>query len=413
MPDGAPVIEVPLLAVTAAAHGLEAAPSGVPGTVGYEQAIDDHDPWTEPAEAPPMSIIYTSGTTGRPKGILRRPSSDQAGLLAMISQVLGLGPGRVTLQPAPMYHTAPNVHSIFSVALGMDQTLMPRFDPEAFLALVERHRVTTVQMVPTMFVRLLKLPAAVRERYDVSSLREIVHAAAPCPVDVKQAMIDWFGPIVTEYYGGSESGPVVLCTSEQWLRHPGTVGAPLPGADVRIYPLDAEPGTLDGALGACHTGEIYLRPPPSWPQFTYHDNPDGRSAIARGEYFTQGDVGYQDEDGYLFLTDRAIDMIVSGGVNIYPAEIEACLIARPEVRDAAVFGVPDEQYGESVAAHLELQDGAVLTEDDVRAHVRDTLAGYKVPRVVVFDDALPREDTGKLFKRRIRDRYWQGRERAI
>jgi long-chain acyl-CoA synthetase len=246
-----------------------------------------------------------------------------------------------------------------------------------------------------------------RRRYDLSSLRAIVHAAAPCPAHVKRQMIEWLGPIVLEYYGGSETGPIVACDSAGWLAHPGTVGCAVDGADVRVDDAQGRP------LPAGEVGEIYVKPPRYWPGFTYLGDDAKRRSIERDGYLTVGDVGYVDEDGYLFLTDRASDMVISGGVNIYPAEIEAALHKLPGVRDAAVFGIPDAEYGEALAAHVDAAPEAGLTEQQVRDHVRSELAGYKVPKVVVFDDDLPREDSGKLFKRRLRDRYWAETGRSI
>jgi long-chain acyl-CoA synthetase len=404
------VLEVALPVELVQAYGMSqeaAAPSGRHPLL--DSWLAEHEPLDERAAAPPMSVIYTSGTTGRPKAILRStPSPDMtAKLLAGVMEVFGLAPGMRTLVPAPLYHTAPNIHATFAAALELDLTLMPRFDAEQLLALVQAKGIQHIQMVPTMFVRLLALPQPIRSRYDLSSLRAVVHAAAPCPVHVKQAMIDWLGPIVREYYGGSEVGPIVSCDSAGWLAHPGTVGRPIEGADVRVHAPDGE------LLAAGQVGEIYLKPPPYWPQFTYLGDEEKRRSIERDGYLTLGDVGYLDEDGYLFLTDRASDMVISGGVNIYPAEIEAVLHTLPGVRDVAVFGIPDERYGEALAAHIDAAPEAGLTEEAVRDHVRRELAGYKVPKVVVFDDELPREDSGKLFKRRLRDRYWAQTNRRI
>jgi long-chain acyl-CoA synthetase len=288
----------------------------------------------------------------------------------------------------------------------MDMTIMPRFDAEEFLRLVQEHRVTVVQMVPTMFVRMLALPEDVRSRYDLSSLRRVVHAAAPCPPDVKRAIIDWLGPIVDEYYGGTETGPVVFCSSEEWLAHPGTVGRPIKHA--RISVLDADGREVPTG----ESGEVFMWLD-VWPNFTYENDPDKRRAIERDGLVSCGDVGYLDGDGYLYLNDRRSDMVISGGVNIYPAEIEACLLALPGVRDCAVFGIPDDEFGEALAAYVEPLDGHPLTPDHVRSHVRANLASYKTPRVVELTRELPREDSGKIFKRRLREPYWRGRERAI
>ncbi|MCZ8381283.1 AMP-binding protein [Mycobacterium sp. CPCC 205372] len=376
----------------------------------YEEWLAESEPVSDSAAVSAgLGTIYTSGTTGRPKGIVREPVSAES-MMAMAMTMMtrmGLAPGGRTMIPAPMYHTAPNTMATFAVRLMMDTTILARFDPEEFLAAVERHRIEQVQMVPTMFTRLLRLPVDVRNSYDLSSLRSVVHSAAPCPKHVKQQMIDWLGPIITEYYGGSETGPIVWCTAEEWLAHPGTVGAPTDGAAVRIVRDD---GT-EAAVG--EVGMVYVKPADYWPGFTYLGDDEKRRNMELDGFVTVGDMGLLNEDGYLFLTDRSSDMVISGGVNIYPAETEAALSELPGVRDCAVFGVPDEEYGESLAAHIETDRAAGLTEDDVRSFLRSRLAGYKVPKLIVFDDALPREESGKLFKRIIRESYWQGSDNKI
>ena len=392
--------------VVAVAAGEDApAPAGAHDWSRWMAALE---PWQDPPEAAPVSIIYTSGTTGKPKGVVRTPSSDakREETRAMLAEIFRLGEGERTVIPAPLYHTAPNVYALACALLGMDVTIMERFDAEEFLRIVHEQRVTVVQMVPTMFVRMLALPPKVREAYDLSSLRWVVHAAAPCPPEVKRAMIEWLGPIVAEYYGGTETGPVTYCTSEEWLAHPGTVGRPLQKARIAIVGEDGE------ELPTGESGEIY-----SWldvfPDFTYAGDEEKRRAVDRDGLVSCGDIGYLDEDGFLYLNDRRSDMVISGGVNIYPAEIEACLHALDGVRDCAVFGIPDEEFGEALAGHVELDEGATLGEEAVREHVRANLAGYKTPRVVRFEESLPREDSGKIFKRRLREPYWAGRERAI
>lgn len=401
-------------AVTGERPLIEVVPGGTDGATPtgrhptYEDWLAGHEPWAEPPTQTPQSMIYTSGTTGRPKGIIRArttPEQSQASA-AVVMRAFGLTPDMRTLVPAPIYHTAPNVHCLISAAAGIDLTIMPWFDPEELLRLIQANRINHFQAVPTMFGRLLQLPAEVRNRYDLSSLQAIVHAAAPCPPEIKRRIIDWLGPIVREYYGGSETGACVVCDSAQWLAHPGTVGAPLGDASIRIYSPDGD------VLPPGESGQVYMRPPSGWPDFTYHRDDAKRQAIERDGHLDIGDVGYLDHDGFLYLNDRSTDMIISGGVNIYPAEIEACLLELPGVTDVAVFGIPDDDFGEAVAAHVEATSAtsatsaAGVTEDDVREHVRTHLAGYKVPKLVVFDDDLPREDTGKLFKRRIRARYW-------
>ena len=394
--QGVEIVELPV----PPAYPATAAPSG--RHVEYETWLAGQPPWAQPAASAPMSMIYTSGTTGAPKGVRRAPTTAEqdVGIGEMVSLGFGLLPGMRTLIPAPVYHTAPNTHLHMGFALGCDITLMPRFDPEGFLELVQRHRIEHTQMVPTMFTRLLALPREVRDRYDLSSLRCIVHAAAPCPVHTKREMIEWLGPIVTEYYGGTESGIVVYCDSAEWLAHPGTVGRPMSDGAVRIL------GPEGQELPIGQEGEVFLRPPSAWPEFTYENDPAKRASIERDGFVTLGDVGRVDADGFLYLTDRVKDMVIAGGVNIYPVEIEQCLLTLKGVRDVAVFGIPDADRGEALAAHVELEPGARLTEDEIRDHVRGRLASYKVPRHVVFDDRLPREDTGKLFKRRLREAYW-------
>lgn len=362
---------------------------------------EQHDRIDTPP-TPPLSVIYTSGTTGQPKGILRDPMipEQRPAVTQRLFRAFGLTPELRTLVPAPLYHSAPNAHSLFAAAAGIDLTIMPRFDPREFLATIQRHRIGHTQVVPTMFVRLLQLPEEERTSYNLSSLAAVVHAAAPCPPEVKRQMIDWFGPIILEYYGGSEIGTVVSCDSAEWLAHPGTVGRPLDGCDVKIY-------LPDGTEAPTGTpGEVYLSPGPTWPNFTYIGNDAKRAAMERDGYLTIGDGGWLDADGFLYLNDRINDMVISGGVNIYPAEIEQCLITLPGVRDVAVFGIPDAEYGEALAAHVDTDPSSGLTEHDIREHVRRNLANYKVPKVVVLDRELPREESGKLFKRRIRAKYW-------
>jgi long-chain acyl-CoA synthetase len=311
----------------------------------------------------------------------------------------GLRPGMRTLIPAPLYHSAPNAHALFSVAAGFDLTIMPRFTPREFLATIERHGIQHTQMVPTMFVRLLQLPDEERFSYDLSSLVSVVHAAAPCSPEVKRRMIDWWGPIILEYYGGTESGCMVSCTSQEWLEHEGTVGRALPGCDVKIVREDGS----EAPTG--ESGEVYLNPGAQWPDFTYIGNDEKRRSIDRDGYITLGDGGHLDEDGFLYITDRLSDMVISGGVNIYPVEIEKFLAGVSGVRDAAVFGIPDPEMGEILAAHVDTDPESGMTEDDIRAAVKQGLAGYKVPRHVVIDRDLPRDESGKLFKRKIRARY--------
>jgi long-chain acyl-CoA synthetase len=284
--------------------------------------------------------------------------------------------------------------------------LMPRFDPLGLLELIERERLDTMFMVPTMFIRLLKLPEEMRHKFDLSSLRFVMHAAAPCPHDVKQAMIEWWGPVINEFYGSTESSAVTLASSADTLRKPGTVGRAVEGAELRILDDDGR------ILPAGEVGEIFTRFA-EMPDFTYHNKPSERAKIDRDGFITSGDVGYLDADGYLFLCDRKRDMVISGGVNIYPAEIEAVLHAMPGVKDCAVFGIPDAEFGERLMAVVEPADGIALSAQGVQAYLRKHLADYKVPRAIEIGRDLPREDSGKIFKRRLRDPYWQGQGRQI
>ncbi len=400
-PDGVEVVGVPVPPEIRAGYQLgESAPAD---GHRYEAWVRDLEPWGEPPETAPLSVIYTSGTTGRPKGVVRTQQQDEGAsqqLRDFLAGIFGLREGAVTVIPAPMYHSAPNAYTLGAAVRLIDQTLMPRFDAEGLLRLIDEKRVTAVQMVPTMFVRLLQLPEEIRAKYDLSSLEVVVHAAAPCPPAIKHAMIEWLGPIVTEYYGSTETGPVVHCTSEEWLTHPGTVGRAVPGGVVKVY------GDDGSELGPGESGDVYVRLD-AVPDFTYRGDDAKRASIERDGLVTAGDVGYLDEDGFLYLNDRRNDMVISGGVNIYPAEIEACLHTLDGVRDCAVFGIPDERMGEAVCAYVEPDPAAGLSADAVRSHVDTHLARYKVPKVVEFSDQLPREETGKVFKRLLKEPYWR------
>jgi len=335
------------------------------------------------------------------------PTAEQSATAErMRGMIYGLRPGARALLPGPLYHSAPNSFGLRSGRLGGALVLMPRFDPEEFLRLVEAERVDTMFMVPTMFIRLMRLPEDVRRTYDVSSLRHVIHAAAPCPADVKRAMIEWWGPVIYEFYGSTESGAVTFANSEDALKKPGTVGKISPGAELRFIGDDGR------VLPQGEIGEIYSRIADN-PDFTYHNKPDKRTEIDRDGFITSGDVGYIDADGYVFLCDRKRDMVISGGVNIYPAEIEAVLHAVPGVHDCAVFGIPDAEFGEALMAVVEPQAGVTLDVAEIRARLKDLLADYKVPKHIEIQTNLPREDSGKIFKRRLRDPYWERAGRQI
>lgn len=411
VPEGVKVFAVPTPDEIAAAYGVPAERRRVPaGAESWEEFVAASAPRTEPPRAARGSMIYTSGTTGRPKGVRRQPSTPEQQAAGAQEAALFWGlkpdPSIVVLMNGPMYHSAPAAYGMASARLGLHMVLQPRFEAEDMLRLIARHGVTHMHIVPTMFVRLLRLPAEVRAHYDVSSLSFVSHGAAPCAPAVKRQVIEWWGPVINEYYGATETGVVVWHGSEEALRKPGTVGRLVPGGVLRIVDEDGQ----DVKQG--EVGEIYLRGP-HLAEFTYNNDDAKRREIALGELVTVGDVGYVDADGYLFLCDRKRDMIISGGVNIYPAEIEGALIQMPGVRDCAVFGIPDEEFGEQICAHVEPAAGAFLDAADVRAYLGEHLARYKVPRVVEFSAALPREDSGKIFKRKLRAPYWEKAGRSI
>jgi long-chain acyl-CoA synthetase len=409
VPPGVPVLVVATPPEIAEAYGIpDAARAPAAGATLWNDWVDGFAPWPHPAEQAPNTIIYTSGTTGMPKGVRRAPASPEqkAGLARQISLLLGLKPGVRTVVAGPMYHSAPNAYGLFGVQLGGEVWLQPRFDAEQLLQWIEKYRIENLHMVPIMFVRLLKLPEAVRRKYDVSSLQHVVHAAAPCPPDVKKRMIEWWGPIIHEYYGGTETGAVVKCDSEEYLANFGTVGKVAENCEVRILRPDGSEAEVGEA------GEIYCRNH-NYAEFSYQNLPEKRREVERDGLITVGDIGYFNERGFLFLCDRARDMVISGGVNIYPAEIESVLHGMPGIRDCAVFGIPDEEYGESLAAAVELRPGTRLEAQDIRDYLRERLASYKVPKLVTFESDLPREDSGKIFKRKLRDPYWEKAGRKI
>jgi long-chain acyl-CoA synthetase len=420
IPPGVAVLVVPTPPEIQAAYGVPDEACRVPaGAIDWNAWRDGFAPRAEPPQPPPSAIIYTSGTTGRPKGVKRgAPDSEQAAAVTrMLAQSYGfteyLDPagGRTTAEivtavVGPIYHSAPNAHATFSFRNGANITLTPRFDPEGLLALIEARRITHLNMVPIMFNRLLKLPDEVRRRYDLSSLRFVAHAAAPVSPPIKRAMIEWWGPVINEYYGSTEMSNVTFCTSAEWLAHPGTVGRVMPGALLRVVDAqgaDAPPGTPGEVIGRQKVAV----------DFTYQNDDAKRRAMERQGLLAPGDIGYFDADGFLYLCDRANDMIISGGVNIYPAEIEAELHKMPQVADCAVFGIPDEDYGEAVCAVVQPQQGVDLTETDIKAYLRAHVAGYKVPKRVDFAADLPREDSGKIFKRKLRAPFWEGAGRSI
>ena len=393
-------VEIPLVL-----HG------DLPGWERYEDSVAAQPATPLRHEPEGAGMYYSSGTTGRPKGILfplpDRTVHDEHPILRYESPIAN-GPDDVYLSTAPMYHTAPVVTCSLAHRTGATTVIMERWDPEACLAAIERHRVTSVQLVPTMLVRLLKLPAEVRERYDLSTLRLVTHAAAPCPVEVKRQMLDWLGPIIWEYYAGSENVGSTLIGPEEWLAHPGSVGLPR-FSTVHICDDD------HNELSVGEIGNIWFDTPGA--AFEYHRDPVKTAAARSPEgWFNLGDVGYVDADGYLYLTDRQSFTIISGGVNIYPQETEDVLVMHPAVADVAVFGVPNDDLGEEVKAVVQLLDPSQAGPDmeaTLQAFCREHLAAFKCPRSIDFDEALPRQDTGKLYKRLLKDRYWGDRASRI
>jgi long-chain acyl-CoA synthetase len=409
IPAGITVLSAPTPPEILSAYRIDPDLLGRPaGAADLEQWLTDQRAYDGPARPAPQNMIYTSGTTGHPKGVKRcAPTPEQAAASErMRAMIYGLRPGARALLPGPLYHSAPNSFGLRAGRLGGALVLMPRFDPEEFLKIVERERIDTIFMVPTMFIRLMKLPDEVRANYDVSSLRHVIHAAAPCPAEVKRAMIEWWGPVIYEFYGSTESGAVTFATSEDALKKPGTVGKISPGAELRFVGDDGR------ILAPGDIGEIYSRISGN-PDFTYHNKPEKRAEIERDGFITSGDVGYIDADGYVFLCDRKRDMVISGGVNIYPAEIEAALHAFPGVQDCAVFGIPDDEFGEALMAVVEPQPGVSLDVAALRTQLKARLADYKVPKHIEVQQQLPREDSGKIFKRRLRDPYWERAGRRI
>jgi acyl-CoA synthetase (AMP-forming)/AMP-acid ligase II len=375
----------------------------IPGFTPLEPALDGQPTTRIADESPGRDMLYSSGTTGRPKGItgpLPEGAIDQPDALTMLFTMLyGFAPDMVYLSPAPLYHAAPLRWCMTAHKLGATVVVMEKFDPERYLALVEQHRVTHSQTVPTMFVRMLKLPPDVRRRYDLSSLRVVVHAAAPCPMEVKERMIDWLGPKIFEYYSATEGAGFTAISPEEWLARKGSVGKSLVG-EIRILDEAGNP------LPPGREGRVYFH---GGPPVSYHNAPEKTAEMQGPNGATFGDIGYMDADGYLFLTDRASYMIISGGVNVYPQETENILVGHEKVADVAVFGVPSEELGEEVKAVVQPRDWADAgpeLEAELIRYARERLSPIKCPKSIDFEPELPRHDTGKLYKRLLKDRYW-------
>ncbi len=386
--------EIPCFAFDGCPEGFES----------WEQRVD-RAPSTPIADsAQGLDMLYSSGTTGRPKGVKwpmpELPAGTRTMVVDLLDRLFDYYPGCRYLSPAPLYHAAPLRHSITAIKLGGCAYIMERFDAERALSYIEQYRITHSQWVPTMFVRMLKLPEQTKRRFDLRSMRVAIHAAAPCPIDIKRQMIEWWGPIIHEYYAGTENNGFCSITCQEWLAHPGSVGRASQGV---LHICDDE----GRELPAGGVGTVYFS---DGPKFEYHNDPE-RTARARHPlgWTTLGDIGRVDEDGYLYLVDRKAFMIISGGVNIFPQEIEDALIAHPAVADVAVIGVPDEDLGEAVKAVIQLSDPASASPalaEDLLAFCRTQLASFKCPRSIDFDNDLPRQPTGKLFKQKLRERYW-------
>lgn len=379
----------------------------VEGFQPLEDAVADQPARKLDQEWLGATMVYSSGTTGKPKGILRalRDISPDAGnpTLSQIISIFGFGPDMVYLSPAPLYHGAPMAFTLGTVQSGGTVVVLDKFDPEESLRLIEQYRVTHSQWVPTMFVRMLKLPDEVRARYDLSSQRHAVHAAAPCPVDVKRRMIEWWGPVIDEFYSSTEAVAFTTIGSIDWLAHPGSVGR----SQGKPLHICDEAG---GKLPADEAGLIYGEP--SDTAFVYHKAQDKTGASrhpTNPDWVTVGDIGYLDADGFLYLTDRKAFMIISGGVNIYPQQIEDVLALHPQVQDVAVIGVPNEELGEEVKAVVEPAPGVLPSDDlarEIKAFVEEKLGRQMMPRTVDFVEELPRLPTGKLYKKGLREKYW-------
>lgn len=375
----------------------------IPGYQPLDAALEAMPATRIPDESPGRDMLYSSGTTGRPKGVTgplpEGPIDAPNALLMLVAHLYGFGPDMVYLSPAPLYHAAPLRYCLAVQHFGGTVIVMEKFDPERYLQLIEEHRVTHSQVVPTMFVKMLKLPDDVRKRHDLSSLKAVIHAAAPCPIEVKERMIDWFGEKIFEYYSATEGAGFTAISPQEWLRKKGSVGKSLLG-EIRI--LD-EAGNL---LPPGREGRIFFH---GGPPVSYHKAPEKTAEVTGEHGATFGDIGYVDEEGYLFLTDRASYMIISGGVNVYPQETENILIMHPKVADVAVIGVPHEELGEEVKAIVQPRDWADAGPElaaELIEFARARLSHVKCPRSVDFEPELPRHDTGKLYKRLLKDRYW-------
>jgi long-chain acyl-CoA synthetase len=379
----------------------------IEGFESYESSLDPMD--SSDIEDPVLgsSMLYTSGTTGRPKGVYRKARN---AVLPNDGMVQPFGDDAVALCTGPAYHAAPLLIDIVRPHVsGVPIVMMDKWDAERTLQLIDQHKVTHCHMVATMFHRLLQLPQDVKDRHDTSSMRQIVHGAAPCPVHVKQSMIEWLGPIIIEYYAATEGGGGFLISSEEWLKKPGSVGRDLPEFENRILDDDGN------EVGVGEVGTIYMKAPETG-AFEYYKDRDKTEGSYRGSHFTLGDMGYIDEDGYLFLTGRTAELIISGGVNIYPQEVDNEVMQHGAVLDVCTIGVPNEEWGEEVKTVVELRPGHQPSDElaqEILDFARERLPGFKAPRSIEFSDELPRLPSGKIQRRLVRDPFWEGRDKKI
>jgi long-chain acyl-CoA synthetase len=409
IPEGVPVLVATPRVATRHAFGLDdAAASAWPHAQAWDAFRNAACGPAPTPRVPGSAMVYTSGTTGLPKGIRRDPATpEQLALLAERSRtVLGIEAGMKALVSAPLYHSAPVSYVVQAALVDAQLWIEPRFDAERTLQLIESERISHLYLVPTMYVRLLRLPDETRCRYDLSSVRFVASTGSACAPDIKRRMIEWWGPVFHEAYAASELGWISHIDSAESLRRPGSAGRAIKGVQLKVLSQEGR------ELPAGTVGLLYARDP-AVPDFSYANNAAARRKVETDGLWTLGDLGYLDDEGYLFVVDRQSDMVISGGVNIYPAEIEAVLMTLPGVADCAVFGIPDEEFGESLAAAVQTLAGAEIDAAMLRAHLRERLADFKLPRTVTFHEQLPREETGKIFKRKLREPYWAGQARRV